>query len=208
MSGMPQRIETQPFFGEFIEGRRGEILDAALAVFAEKGYGAGTMRDIAARVGVTEPALYRYFSGKQVLFGTLIETAGGRIRSEALELIDTIRPEAMRASLLVAIDDRRAALRRYAPLMRTMLVAASHDEESLRVLRTTIVYPVIGRVAQLVRTVDTHFGLERSDDQRAQALRAFVSLFVGTIVTSLVLEDSPDAEVVDAMLRVMGWDAS
>jgi len=207
VSGMPQRIETQPFFGEFIEGRRGEILDAALAVFAEKGYGAGTMRDIAARVGVTEPALYRYFSGKQELFGTLIETAGGRIRSEALELIDTIRPEAMRASLLVALDDRRAALRRYAPLMRTMLVAASHDEESLRVLRTTIVYPVIGRVAQLVRTVDAHFGLERSDDQRARALRAFVSLFVGTVVTSLVLEDSPDAEVVDAMLRVMGWDS-
>ena len=179
---------------------------AALAVFAERGFEGGTMRDIAARVGVTEPALYRYFSGKQELFATLVQTAGGRIRSEALDLIGTVRPEAMRESLLVALEDRRTALRRYAPLLRTVLVAASHDEESMRVLRGTVVLPVVARVGVLVREADSHFGLERSEQQRAEAMRALVSLFVGTIVTSLVFQDSPDDQVVDAMLRVMGWE--
>ena len=37
-------------------------------------------------------------------------------------------------------------------------------------------------------------------------LRAFMSLFVGTVVTSLILQDTPDEQVVDAMLRVMSWE--
>ena len=49
--------EPYRYFEDFVEGRRGEILDAALAVFGEKGYEAGTMREIARRVGVTEPAI-------------------------------------------------------------------------------------------------------------------------------------------------------
>ena len=198
---------TRPFFAEFVEGRRGEILDAALAVFAEKGYEGGTMRDIATRVGVTEPALYRYFSGKQELFGTLLDCAGERLRTEALDLIDTLRPEAVRESLLAALEDRREALRRYAPMMRTMFVAASHDDASMRVLRTTVVLPVVARVSEVVRDADEHFGIERTDEQRAAVTRPFLSLFVGTVVTSLLLEDTPDIQVVDAMLRVMGWES-
>jgi AcrR family transcriptional regulator len=199
------RRQPQPFFAEFIEGRRGQILDAAVDVFSRKGYEGGTMHEIAAMVGVTEPALYRHFASKHDLFATLLETAGGRIRSEAVDLVGRIRPYAIRDSLLAALDDRREALRRYAPVMRTMVVAASHDEDSMRVLRATVVLPIITHVAIVVRDVDVHFGLDRSDEQRADATRAFASLFVGTVVTSLVLGDSPDSQVVDAMLRVMGW---
>jgi AcrR family transcriptional regulator len=155
---------------------------------------------------VTEPALYRHFGSKQELFETLIESAGARVRTEALELLDTIDPEALEASLVAALDDRRAALRRYVPLLRTMLVAASLDEHSMGVLRRDVVLPVTGRVAEVARVVDAHFGLDRTEAERANALRAFMSLFVGTVITSLLLEDSPDTNVVNAMLRVMGWE--
>jgi len=194
------------FFSEFTPGRRGEILDAALAVFAEKGYAGGTMRDIATRVGVTEPALYRHFASKQDLFGTLMTIAADRLRTEAFTLLDTIRPDAIRASLLAAIQDRRDALHRYAPLLRTMVVAASFDEESLGVLRAGVVFPIIGRVTKVASRVDAYYGIERSAAQRAEAMRAFMSMFVGTVVTSIALGDTPDAVVVDAMLRIMGWD--
>jgi AcrR family transcriptional regulator len=205
MSAPAPTRDAGPFFAGFIEGRKGEILDAALGVFAEKGYEGGTMRDIATRVGVTEPALYRHFGSKQELFETLITAAGERMRDEAFDLLDRIRPQAMRESLLSALDDRRTALRRYAPMMRTLVVAASYDERSLTVLRETVAFPVAARVATVARSVDACFGLRRSEAERGQALRAFISLFVGTVVTSLVLEDTPDAHVVDAMLRVMGW---
>lgn len=52
---------------------RQAILDAALTLFAEKGYFGTSLRDIARKVGVRESALYNYFSGKEALFHALIE---------------------------------------------------------------------------------------------------------------------------------------
>ena len=49
--------ELADFVGSLEPGRRGEILGAAAEVFAERGYESGSMRDIAARVGVSEPSL-------------------------------------------------------------------------------------------------------------------------------------------------------
>lgn len=48
------------------------ILDAALDLFAEKGYFGTSLRDVARAVGVRESALYNYFPGKEALFDALI----------------------------------------------------------------------------------------------------------------------------------------
>jgi AcrR family transcriptional regulator len=54
---------------------RQTILDAALELFAEKGYYGTSLRDIATAVGVRESALYNYFKGKEALFIALIDAA-------------------------------------------------------------------------------------------------------------------------------------
>lgn len=51
---------------------RQAILDAALDLFADRGYFGTSLRDIAAAVGVRESALYNYFPGKEALFEALI----------------------------------------------------------------------------------------------------------------------------------------
>lgn len=51
---------------------RQEVLDAALELFAEKGYFGASLRDIARAVGVRESALYHYFSSKEALFEELV----------------------------------------------------------------------------------------------------------------------------------------
>ena len=49
--------------------RRREILEAALRVFAERGFGESTIKEIAREAGVRSPALiYWYFKDKQALF--------------------------------------------------------------------------------------------------------------------------------------------
>lgn len=50
------------------EVRRQEILDTAMELFAEKGYEATSMADIAKRLGVVQGLCYRYFDSKRVLF--------------------------------------------------------------------------------------------------------------------------------------------
>lgn len=47
---------------------RQSILDAALKVFADKGYGAATIKDIAAEAGVAAGTIYNYAGGKRDLF--------------------------------------------------------------------------------------------------------------------------------------------
>ena len=55
------------------EERRHEIIDAALGVFVRKGLAGATMQDIAAAVGLTAGALYRYVPGKDDLVTALFE---------------------------------------------------------------------------------------------------------------------------------------
>lgn len=52
---------------------RQAILDAALALFADRGYFGTSLRDIARAVGVRESAIYNYFAGKEALFHALID---------------------------------------------------------------------------------------------------------------------------------------
>lgn len=55
--------------------RRGEILEAALRVFAEKGFKGATIKGIAWEAGVASPALiYWYFKDKEALFREVLET--------------------------------------------------------------------------------------------------------------------------------------
>ena len=52
---------------------RQAILDAALDLFADKGFFGTSLRDVAGVVGVRESALYNYFAGKDALFDALLE---------------------------------------------------------------------------------------------------------------------------------------
>jgi len=53
-----------------------QTLSAAHLLFAERGYAAVTMDEIAAAVGVTKPLLYNYFGNKERLYIACMERAG------------------------------------------------------------------------------------------------------------------------------------
>lgn len=52
---------------------------AGIAVFAERNYRVAGVAEIARRAGVTEPVLYRHFSGKLDLFCQILDHIGRRI---------------------------------------------------------------------------------------------------------------------------------
>jgi AcrR family transcriptional regulator len=62
--------------------REQQILDAALAVFSERGYQNASMDVVAERVGVTKPVLYTHFGSKDGLLLACI----ARARAELLEV--------------------------------------------------------------------------------------------------------------------------
>ena len=75
-----------------------DILDAALAEFAEHGLGGARMDRIAERAGVNKRLIYYYFENKESLFLAVLERAYEGIRSEEqrLELTQVEPTEAIR----------------------------------------------------------------------------------------------------------------
>jgi TetR/AcrR family fatty acid metabolism transcriptional regulator len=57
------------------EERRKQILEAALAVFSQKGYHATNVSDVAAQAGVSQGTIYWYFDSKDDLFQAALLSA-------------------------------------------------------------------------------------------------------------------------------------
>ena len=54
---------------------REQILKVALRLFAVEGYRQTSMDDIAREVGISKPAIYHYFNGKEALFRQIVDDA-------------------------------------------------------------------------------------------------------------------------------------
>lgn len=67
------------------------ILEAALALFGERGFRRVTIDDIAARAGITKGAVYYYFTDKNDLGRDLEHELGERLKAEALAAFDPNR---------------------------------------------------------------------------------------------------------------------
>ena len=78
------KLGTMPLMGEEAapgavrqrltkDERRTRILDAAAEVFAERGYDAASIDEIAEKAGITKPVIYDHFSSKRELHISLLE---------------------------------------------------------------------------------------------------------------------------------------
>jgi len=69
------------------DARPGELLDAALSLFVEKGFAATRVDEVAKLAGVSKGTLFLYFSSKEELFKAVVrENISGRFPSGALNL--------------------------------------------------------------------------------------------------------------------------
>ncbi len=87
------------------------ILDAASALFAERGYHGASLRDISRRVGISHPGMLHHFSSKEVLLGAVID----RLEAHAQGLLDSVdaltdSPQSLRAALTGPWDPREHSM--------------------------------------------------------------------------------------------------
>jgi TetR/AcrR family transcriptional regulator len=66
------------------EDRRRQLIDVAIDLFAQKGFGGTTTREIAAAAGVTEAIIFRHFATKQDLYQAILDTKCAAPGTEAL----------------------------------------------------------------------------------------------------------------------------
>ena len=95
---------------------RERLLDAATAVFAERGYRAASVDEIAAAAGVTKGAVYWNFEGKEHLFLALIEERVDRRAHELIGVTESAPREVATAPLVSRglsslVDEQEALVR-------------------------------------------------------------------------------------------------
>lgn len=173
--------------------RTDAILAAAAQLFAARGYSGVSLEEIGAAVGVSGPAVYRHFAGKQALLGALLISVSERLvdGGHQVSTAASTAPDRMRALVAFHVDfalgnaevirvqdrdlahlseeglaDVRRLQRTYIELWIDSLAALVEDERDSLRLRVQACFGLINSTPHSTSAV------LRRRDETAQLLRA------------------------------------
>lgn len=159
--------------------RKGEltaerILDAAEALFAERGYAGTSLRDVATRVSLRIPSLYNHFPSKDALYAAVLARGIGPVLELLAEFAGQSTAERDSAALLERV---MAVLRRHPNLPRLIqhetLTGGAHLTPMLR----RWIEPVFGRAGEMAESAP---GAGRwSAEERPLVVIAVYNVLVG-----------------------------
>ncbi len=169
--------------------KRGRILDAAIKVFAEKGYHGCRISDIASEAGIAYGLVYHYFKNKDEILGSIFEDRwGGFLRAleeiEAQEASTREKLERVAALILGAYHVRPEWVK-----VLVLEIQRSSRFASPEQLRA------VGRLFQIVARI-VRTGQERGEVRASIDPEIACYAFVGAleiVITSAVLHLSRQA---------------
>ena len=133
------------------QARPAEILDAALSVFAEKGFAAARMEDIAARAGVTKGTIYLYFPSKEEVFKSLARQHVGATLADAMAQAKgyqgTVREF---LAMMMAIIAEKIERAHFAVLPKIIIGESGNFPELARFWREEVIDKAIGMMSGLI----------------------------------------------------------
>lgn len=184
-----------PVRAQRIDARRSQILDAAVQVFAHKGFHAATVRDIARKAKLADGTMYLYFKNKNDLLLAILDRMRERERRDG-ETTRALAPDADARTLIVdslrqRIDVFRGSLPDLQAVLPDILLSPTLRRRYLQVVlssRQGFAEPAI--------TASGHDSALRMLDPRLSR-RVMPSLLMGLLVLRML----GDVEV-DAL-----WDA-
>ena len=177
--------------------REQDILYAALSLFAEQGFHATKMTDIAAKIGLSKGTLYLYFANKENLFRALITRFAA---TEMMRMIALLDGEEDIDRALVLLYEEMIVILRDSPLpklIRVLISEAALFPEMVAFYRDHI----ISRA---------HAGLSArlGGDAQAQTLAQLVlaPFILSVLSQEIIFPDQPFDEV--ALRRMMDTQLS
>lgn len=141
------------------DARPQEILEAALACFAEKGFAAARMDDIAKRAGVTKGTIYLYFQNKEAVFKALVrESIGTQVAQVAdnARVFDGKASDLLRIAVMTVGEFLRTSDRVVLP--KIIVAEAGNFPELARFYREEIIDKGLGAMSAVIAR-----GIERGE---------------------------------------------
>jgi AcrR family transcriptional regulator len=167
------------------QARPGELLDAALELFVERGFAATRLDSVASRAGVSKGTLYLYYASKDELFKAVV-------RQNIVPLIEAFRRDIAhsQASSAELLHDffrewwTRFGATRLAGICKLVVSEAGNFPEIARFFEQEVVLPN----ALLLRSI-VERGIERGEFRRVD-LDAAVQLWISPLVMRTIWERS------------------
>jgi AcrR family transcriptional regulator len=152
------------------EARHSALLEAARAVFFEKGFAATSIEDVVARVGGSKASVYSYFGNKEGLFTAILTNACERF------LADLAVPRAVDGDIGKSLSEfsRRALKRLLEPnrvaIFRTLMAESARFPKLAELLYEQGSRPLIEQLANYFRLAE-QAGRIRCDDPEMSAVQ-------------------------------------
>jgi AcrR family transcriptional regulator len=175
----------EPKFRRRKADRPAEIVAAAMAVFAEKGFAAARLDEIAARAGVSKGALYLYFETKEEIFRAVVEQAIAP-NIQVLRAMIAAHPGPI-GELLTLLPERIAALVETFPVggvVKMVIGEARNFPELARLWHDELVSQVFGALA------DALAAAQARGEVRAGDPRIFVMQFVSPLLFTVIWRET------------------
>ena len=122
--------------------RREQLLHGAAVLFAERGFAGVTMDDIGAAAGVSGPALYHHFSGKEAMLGEMLVSISEHLHDQGAAIVaaaidaDHALDALIRAHVVFAIDHPELITVHF----RDLVQASEPDRHQVRRLQARYVH--------------------------------------------------------------------
>jgi AcrR family transcriptional regulator len=137
--------------------RRSALLAAAARLFAERGYDRVTLEDIGGAAGISGPAVYRHFAGKQAVLAAILLDASEGLLAGGRAVIDSDKDpgDALRELVAFHVDFAvsNAAVIRVQD--RDLDSLAEADRQSVRLMQRTYVELWVGVLSRLDAAAET-----------------------------------------------------
>lgn len=166
--------------------RPAEILAAALAAFAERGFAATRLDDVACRAGVTKGTLYLYFPTKEELFKAVVNRAVvPNIERGEAALLEAGDAPAVRLLEALLLGWAETASSRAGAIPKIMVAEAGNFPDLARFYRDE----VVERSLDLFRRV-MRFGIARGEFRADIDIEESVRCIVAPVLLSMLWRHS------------------
>jgi AcrR family transcriptional regulator len=162
--------------------RRQHVLDAAIRVFADKGFRGATIRDVAIAAGVSDGTIYNLFDNKAALLQAILAGAEPKPTIDLAKLPSL--PDMLRVRW-AAIGPNSLAM------LRVILSEALIDPDFRDLYQQTLLSPAID---QLTGLLAEHPGQASDVDSSPHDARLVTALFMGLVMLRLLGDDMTERE--------------
>ena len=173
------------------EGTIAKLIDATAATIVEIGYSKTSVREICARAGVSDGALFRHFDTRLDLIVACADHVADQTIQELGDLAE-VTPGPDQTARVIARAIRQATRRPYSSVWQELFVAARTDEELRRRMRPAL-QRYIDLSTQLMRSLP---GVENLPPEQIGLWQLLLShVFTSEALVGVVVPDARSEEM-------------